>query len=93
MAYSQTVTDRTLPGIHKVVWGTYNAASVATGELDPGIKSVGFLTMQPYSATVLATGNSIDETMPFTVGNLGASKLTIDTATSETGVWLAIGKG
>jgi len=92
MAYSGTVTDKTNLGNSILKWGTYNCASVSTGELDPGSDRVLFVFLQPKASSVIATGSSIDETMPYSIPPSGASKVTIDTSASETGYWVAICK-
>lgn len=91
MAFSSTITDHTVGGKLQIRWGTYNSASVATGELDVGMDTVEFLFLQPNTSAVIATYNSVDETVPYAVPASGASKITIDTATDEDGQWIAIG--
>lgn len=70
----------------KVIMGTYNAASVTTGEIDTGLTRVLFAVAQPTGATVSTNSNVFNETFPF-----DGSTLTLICDSGETGVWMAWG--
>lgn len=87
MAFSSTIEGQTVSGRAKLVWGTFNAASVTTGDIDTGKQDVYFMFLQTKSDAVVATGASVDETIPF---RDGGNAVTIDTANGETGYWFGI---
>lgn len=90
MAFSQTTNNNGIPemvGRLKMTSGTYNCASVTTGELDTGLTRVHVAILQKTGAAVATNANAINETFPSAPGIL-----TIITDTSETGTWMALGE-
>ena len=87
MAFTSTVTERSIMGNKRVHWGTYaNDGGDTGGDIDTGLKSVDFITLQTSGASVSADQSSVDETLP-----LNGSDVTIACTSGADGYWMAIG--
>jgi len=85
MAFSFTKTGEAVDGNLRITSGTYNCASVTTGELYTGLQKVDGILLQQKSTAVVASQAVINETFP------KADPITIVTVSSGTGYWMAWG--
>ena len=87
MAFSSAIVGHpTVMGNKVVSWGTYTNSSSTGGDIDTGIHSVDFMTLQPTGASVSSNAPVINETFP-----VAGSAVTIVTDNNEVGIWIAIG--
>ena len=68
-----------------VTWGTFDANSVTSGDIDTGLRQVDFMTLQT-GAAVSADQSAVNETLP-TAGSAVAIACTSGIA----GFWMAFG--
>jgi hypothetical protein len=80
MSFSSTLGVSTVFGDKVVKMGTYNAASVTSGTITTGLTHIEYFNLQ-------SGGNA---TNPYASVSGGALSLT--TASSDTGYWIAIGE-
>ena len=85
MAFTSTVTERSIMGNKRVHWGTWTDNASGGGDIDTGLKSVDFITLQTSGASA---GNeaAVNETLP-----LNGSDVTIACASDVDGYWMATG--
>jgi len=86
MAFSSTVTDKTVFGNKRRHAGTFSCASVATGDIDTGLRSCESITLTHKSSAVVTNCPAVDETLP-----CAGSAVTIVTDSSAAGYWEATG--
>lgn len=86
MAFSSAVSYKTVFGNKRIHYGTYSCASVATGDVDTGLRQVEHISLTQNGAAVTSTAPVINETLP-----AAGSAITIITASSAAGYWMAIG--
>jgi hypothetical protein len=67
-------------------FGTYSCASVATGNINTGLRKVHNFSMTQNGSAVTSTAPAHNETVP-----CDGSAVTIVTASSAAGSWVAIG--
>ena len=87
MAFSSTIIHKTVFGNKRVVYGTYDCASVTTGQIDTGLARVDVCILTPTGATVDTNEAVVNETLP-----LESGLVDIVTDSGATGQFLAIGK-
>ena len=82
MAFVSTVSDRSIHGNHRIVWGTYtNGATDSGGDIDTGLDVVfGFAT--------IPTGH-VDTNVP--KYSVSAGTITLVTDNDSDGNWWAFG--
>lgn len=91
MAFSYTVNEDPLrAGQHQIASGTYNLASVTTGDIDVPFEYVQHMQLQPKGTSALANQPVINKTLPL-VGGDGKTTVTIVGTSNETGTWFALG--
>jgi hypothetical protein len=89
MTFSYTVDRRGVKGNIKYAYGTYtNAGGDTGGDIYTGLNRVDYFELIPNSATVIATGCVVNETLPA----LAQENVTIKTADDEDGYWYAEGR-
>jgi len=87
MAFSSTISQRPITmGNRRVSFGTYSCASVATGNIDTGLRQCEHISLTQVSSAVTSTAPVVDETLP-----CAGSAVTIVTASSGAGNWVAWG--
>ena len=86
MAWSCTIIKKNIFGTKKVVYGSWNGAAVATGEIATGLKRVESCAVWHSGAAVEAAAATVNETFPLAGGNV-----TVICTAGDTGYWLAIG--
>lgn len=87
MAFASAVTDRSVFGNKRVNFGTYTNGSGDTGgDINTGLKTCEFISLQPNAAAVIATAPVVNETLP-----VAGSAVTVVTADDEDGYWMAVG--
>ena len=88
MAFSSSISERTVFGNKRVHYGTFTAtgSGVTSGNIDTGLSSCEHITLTPYG-TAPGSQLSVNETLP-----VDGSAVTIDCAAEEiTGYWIAYG--
>jgi hypothetical protein len=80
VSFSYTVDESTVFGNKRVVKGTYNCASVTTGDITTGLTSVNIFLMDTNTSSAVFRSTT------------SAGVTTITTNTSQTGNWIAIGE-
>jgi hypothetical protein len=87
MAFSSTISQRPIAmGNMRVSMGTYSCASVATGDIDTGLRECKHIQLTQVASAVTSTAPVVDETLP-----VAGSAVTIVTASSAAGNWMAWG--
>lgn len=86
MAFSSTIEGRTTIGNKRVTYGSFDAASVTTGDIDTGLVICESLMLTHKGSAVETNVGTVDETLP-----VAGDAVTIVTNDSDTGYWLAIG--
>ena len=87
MAFASTVIEQGVMGDKKYSRGTYtNGAGDSGGDIDTGLAVCQVLTMQPTGDAVIASQNSLNETLP-----VAGSAITVVNTASEDGNWFAFG--
>ena len=87
MAFESEVTIRSVMGNKRVHFGTYTNGSGDTGgDINTGLRSCEFLSLQPGGSSAIATAPVVNETLP-----VAGSAVTVVTADDEDGNWMAIG--
>jgi hypothetical protein len=86
MAFASAVSYKTVFGNKRIHMGTYSCASVATGDIDTGLRQAEHVQLTQQGSAVTSTAPVIDEDMP-----VAGSAVTIVTASSAAGYWMAIG--
>jgi len=86
MAFTYTVSGRTIFGNKRFVWGTFtNTATSTGGDITTGLNRVEAFWTQTKSDGAAATEVGINETFPI------ATAVTIVTAQYIDGYWFALG--
>ena len=85
MAFTSTVTERSIMGNKRVHWGTWTTDTTG-GDIDTGLKSVDFITLQTSGASVSADQSAVNEVLP-----LNGSDVTIVCTDGTDGYWMATG--
>lgn len=87
MAFTSTVTARTVFGDKRVVYGTYtNTGGGAGGDIATGLSRVDAIFLQTSGAAVSADQSAVDETFPLSGGDVTV----VNTADSD-GYYMAFG--
>ena len=90
MAFSSAITKIVKKGQFYESFGTWNGASVATGDVNSGLRCVYWFDARATINGSVAEQTNVDET-GLASGPIDGSAVTIDFNTSETGVWRALG--
>jgi hypothetical protein len=90
MAFSSAIVKIVKKGDFWESIGTWNGASVATGDVDTGLRMVFWFDAHATINGSVAEQTNIDET-GLATGPIPGNAVTIDFNTSETGVWRALG--
>lgn len=88
MAFASAITQRPFSvGNKRWSFGTYTNGSGDTGgNINTGLRSCEFISLQPSGSSVIATAPVVNETLP-----IAGSAVTVVTADNEDGYWMAIG--
>lgn len=87
MAFSSTVTVRSVMGNKRVHFGTYaNGSGDTGGDIDTGLRACEFMSLQPGGASAIATAPAVNESLP-----VAGNAVTVVTADNEDGSWMAVG--
>jgi len=87
MAFSYSITDTTVFGNKKIVYGTFtNAASSTGGDIVTGLTNCDALFLQSKGTAVIANAPVVNETFPVAGGSI-----TIVTTANESGTFMAYG--
>lgn len=88
MAFSSTVTARSVFGNKHFVWGTFtNTAGSTGGDIATSLSNVDFVNLQVTGSAAGVTAIAVvNETLP-----LSSGAVTIVTGADEDGVWFAYG--
>jgi len=85
--FTPAITGISRSSTKRLKWGTYLCAGGSTGgDIDVGARQVEFIMLAIKASSVVATGSSVDETLP------AAVKPTIVTPSNQGGYWLALSK-
>jgi len=88
MAFSSTVTDTSVFGDRKVVYGTFtNSGGSTGGDIDTGMDRVDFISLQVKGSSVVSDVPVVNETLP-----CSGNAVTVVTTANAIGYWFAIGK-
>jgi len=88
MAFTSTVTQRTVFGDAKVVYGTFTNTSGSTGgDIATGLNTVDFISLAHTGSAVVASDPVANETFPFSGGDV-----TIVTVADADGLYMAVGR-
>ena len=85
MAFTSTITGKTVMGNKRVHWGTWTTDTTG-GDVDTGLRSVESMVLQTTGNAVSADQGSINETLP-----ADGSAITIVVTSGADGNWIAIG--
>jgi len=85
MAFSSTVTESTVMGNKRVHFGTWTTDTTG-GDIDTGLRSCEFITLQTSGSAVSADQSAVNETLP-----VAGSAVTIACTSGADGFWMAIG--
>jgi hypothetical protein len=85
MAFTSAVTERTIMGNKRVHFGTWTTDTTG-GDIDTGLKTCEFITLQTSGAAVSADQSSVNETLP-----VAGSAVTIVCTSGADGYWMAMG--
>lgn len=87
MAFTSTVTERTVYGNKLVHYGTYTSAGGSTGgDINTSMTKVEVMILQPKGSSVATNAPVVNETLP-----VAGNAVTIVTDANQVGQWLAIG--
>lgn len=87
MAFTSSISQRPIAvGNRRMSMGAYSCASVATGDIDTGLRTCQHISLTQVSSAVTSTAPVVDETLP-----VAGSAVTIVTASSAAGNWIAWG--
>lgn len=87
MAFTATVTERTVYGNKLVHFGTYTSSGGDTGgNINTSMAKVEVMLLQPKGSAVTSNAPVVNETLP-----VAGNAVTIVTDANESGQWLAIG--
>jgi len=84
MAFSSTVTFKTVFGNKRVHRGTFDASSCTGGDIDTGLRLVEGIELT-CGGSAVASAPAVNETLPV------AGDITIVTDSGQTGYWMAMG--
>lgn len=87
MALTQTIDGRTKAGDRWITWGTWTATSVTGGDINTGLSIVETMMLTHLGSAVEAAVAVVNETFP-----MSGSAVTFVCSSSDTGLWLAIGR-
>jgi len=85
MAFTSTITVRTVMGDKRVTSGTFNGGGDNGGDVDTGLTFVDYMSLTPLT-TPPAAAPAVDETLPVSGG-----AVTIACGADVDGYWFAIG--
>jgi hypothetical protein len=87
MAFASAVSEISVFGNKRIVWGTYtNTGGSTGGDIATGLNKVDTIKLQPTGAAVVASAPSVNETLPLSSGDV-----TIVNTANEVGQWVAFG--
>lgn len=88
MAFSSTITDKTVFGNKRRHTGTFSCSSAAGGDIDTGLRKCEFLNVIVNTSAIASSAGVavVNETLP-----VAGSAVTIVTASSAAGYWEATG--
>lgn len=87
MAFSSTITQRAVAnGNKRMSMGTFDCASVATGNINTGLRSCEHISLIVKSSAVATNAPVVNEALP-----VDGSAVTIVTDSSAVGNWIAWG--
>jgi hypothetical protein len=88
MAFASAITQRPMAvGNKRWSFGTYtNGQGDTGGNINTGLRSCEFISLQPNSSSVIATAPVVNETLP-----VDGTAVTVVTADDEDGYWMAVG--
>jgi hypothetical protein len=85
MAFASVITGRLVAGNKMITFGTW-ATDTTGGDIDTGLHSCEFLSLQQNKSAVIANAPVVYETLP-----VAGSAVTIVVDSGEDGYWMAIG--
>jgi len=85
MAFASTITCRTIAGNKTVTFGTWTTDTTG-GDINTGLHSCEFITLQQNKSAVIANAPVVNETLP-----VAGDAVTIVVDSGEGGYWMAIG--
>lgn len=87
MAFASAITGRLVAGNKMVTYGTFtNAGGDVGGDVDTGLHSCEFITLQHKKSAVIGNAPVVNETFP-----VAGSAVSIVTDDGEDGYWMASG--
>lgn len=86
MAFASVITNKTVFGNKRVHYGTFDAASVATGNINTGLRSCEHIGLIVKSSAVATNAPVVNESLP-----CAGSAVTMVCDSSAAGYWHAIG--
>jgi len=89
MAFTSTITHKSVAGNVIITYGTYvNTESSTGGDINTNTDVCHFIKLQPTGASAQLLSPSADETFP-----CDGKAVTVVTNANESGTWMAIGEG
>ena len=85
MAFTSAVTEKSIMGNKRVHYGTWTTDTTG-GDINTGLKTCEFITLQTTGSAVSADQSAVNETLP-----VDGSAITIVCTSSADGNWMAIG--
>jgi hypothetical protein len=86
MAFDSAVSVKTVFGNKRIHMGTYDCSSVGGGNIDTGLRQCEHVQLTQQGSAVTSTAPAVNATLP-----AAGSSITIVTASSAAGFWMAIG--
>lgn len=88
MAFSSSITEKTVFGNKRFHWGTFtNGASDSGGNIDTGLKVCEGIVLQHTGVAAVSSAPAVNETLP-----VDGSAVTVVTTTAADGIWFAWGR-
>lgn len=87
MAFTSTISGRTVLGNKRFHWGTWDSTGVAGGDIDTGLIMCESLMLTNKGSALETSGTAVlNETLP-----VAGSALTIVATSGDAGYWEAVG--
>jgi hypothetical protein len=86
MAFASVVTHKTVFGNKRIHFGTFDAASVAGGDVDTGLRRCEHISFTHKGSAVQANAPAVNESTP-----CAGSAVTMVCDSSAVGYWMAVG--
>jgi hypothetical protein len=85
MAFASVISGRFVAGNKMITFGTW-ATDTTGGDIDTGLHSCEFITLQQVKSAVIANAPVVNETLP-----VAGNAVTIVVDSGDDGIWMAIG--